>query len=469
MGLLIRRADLAGHPGVVDVRIEGERVVAVAPAIRAAAGDELIDAAGSAVIPGLADHHVHLLAWAAALGSTRCGPPEVTDRPALARALRAAPGTTDGWVRGVGYHESVGGLLDRAAIDDLEPDRPVRIQHRSGMLWMVNSEALRRLGLDDGERPDGLELGADGRPTGRCWQGDRWLRDRLPRQPIDLADVGNRLAEYGVTSVTDATATNDAEAVRALETAVADGRLRQRVTVMGPPDLEVSERRKLRLGPVKIVLREASLPDLGHTAELLAAARSARRHVAFHCTTRVELVFALAVLDHAGAGRGNRIEHGGIVPPELYPRLRADGLTVVTQPNFVAERGDQYLCEVDPSEVPNLYPCASLLRAGIRVAAGTDAPFGNPDPWRAIHAATARTTTNGHVIGADERVDGETALGLFLAPSEQPGGRRRRVALGEPADLCILTRSLRATYAAPAEAQVAVTIVGGELVHVARG
>lgn len=466
-GLLIQRGDVAGQPALVDVRVEGDQIVEVAPTLTPAAGDEVIDAAGGTVLPGLADHHVHLLAWAAALDSVRCGPPEVTDLAALTCALRDAPGTAGGWVRGVGYHESVAGLLDRAALDDLEPRRPVRIQHRSGMLWMLNGAAIERLGLDDGVGPAGVERDDDGRATGRCWDADRWLRARLPRPPLDLARVGGQLAAHGVTSLTDATATTDAEAVRALETAVLDGRLPQRVTVMGPPDLELTSGGPLTLGPVKIVLREANVPDLEDTLELVAAARTADRAVAFHCTTRVELVFALAVLERAGTGPADRIEHGGVIPPELHARLRAGSLTVVTQPNFIAERGDQYVREVEPSDVAHLYPCASLLHAGIRVGAGTDAPFGDPDPWRAIDTATTRRTRDGLVVGGDERVDGQTALELFLGAPYDPGGQRRRVAGSQPADLCVLTRSRRETYVAPQEARVAVTVVGGTVVHAA--
>jgi predicted amidohydrolase YtcJ len=467
MGLLIQRADLAGDRALVDVHVDGDRINAVAPTVAPTVGDEVIDAEGNAVVPGLADHHVHLLAWAAALDSVRCGPPQVSDRGALARALQAAPGAPGDWIRGVGYHESVAGVLDRIAIDELEPHRPVRIQHRSGMLWMLNSAAVYRLRLDEGTDLDGVERDNVGRVTGRCWDADARLRERIPRRPLDLGRVGTGLAAHGVTAVTDATATTDAESLRILEAAAADGRLPQRVTVMGPPDLEVAPSSPLRLGPVKIVLRETDLPDIHNVVELIAAARAASRSVAFHCTTRVELVFALAALDQAGAARGDRIEHGGVVPPELHARLGARDLTVVTQPNFVAERGDQYLREVDAPDLPHLYPCASLRRAGIRVAAGTDAPFGDPDPWRAMHAATERRTVGGAALGADERVDGSTALGLFLGAPDDPGGRSRRVAPGVSADLCVLSRPLRETHAAPHDVRVAFAMIGGAVVYAA--
>jgi predicted amidohydrolase YtcJ len=143
--VLIVRAEVGGR--LTDVRISGDRVDAVAPRLDRVSGEELLDAAGGALLPGLHDEHLHLSALAAAETSVRCGPPEVRDAGALAAALTAASADSSGWVRGVGYVETVAGDLDAAALDRLHAARPVRIQHRSGALWMVNSVAAVQLGL----------------------------------------------------------------------------------------------------------------------------------------------------------------------------------------------------------------------------------------------------------------------------------------------------------------------------------
>src|SRR4051812_48332886 len=78
--------------------------------------DEAIDCAGAALIPGLHDHHIHLFALAARAASVPCGPPDVTDADGLRAALTGAR-HVDGWVRGVGYHASVAGDLDRRLLD----------------------------------------------------------------------------------------------------------------------------------------------------------------------------------------------------------------------------------------------------------------------------------------------------------------------------------------------------------------
>ena len=169
--MLIRRCEVAGAP--CDVRIADGRIAAIAPALARLPGEILRDAGGGALLPGLSDHHVHLFAAAAALNSVRCGPPQVRSASELAAALLGTPGT--GWLRGVGYHESVAGALDRVALDRWLPVRPARIQHRTGALWMLNSAAVAVIGLDAGVDAPGVERDARGRATGRLFRLDAWL------------------------------------------------------------------------------------------------------------------------------------------------------------------------------------------------------------------------------------------------------------------------------------------------------
>jgi hypothetical protein len=101
------------------------------------------------------------------------------------------------------------------------------------------------------------------------------------------------------------------------------------------------------------------------------------------------------------------------------------GVTVVTQPNFIFERGDQYLTEVDPADHEHLYRCRGFLDAAIPLGGSTDAPFGQPDPWLSMRAAVSRQTASGRVIGAAEALTPEQALALFTSAPEDPGGPPR--------------------------------------------
>jgi predicted amidohydrolase YtcJ len=158
-----------------------------------------------------------------------------------------------------------------------------------------------------------------------------------------------------------------------------------------------------------------------------------------------------------------------VVPDENLPDLTdlaRLGLTVVTQPNFVAERGDQYLADVPPAEQSQLWRVASLLNATVPVALSTDMPFGHGDPWTAMRAAVYRTTPSGAVLNADESVSALTALTMFLGQPDQPG-RPRTVETGQPGDLCVLSEPPETALAELDAGMVAATVIGGELVYFA--
>lgn len=456
-GLLVRCAEVEGRR--VDVRVAAGRIVAVGPDLDRA-GEEVIDADGGALLPGLVDHHLHLFALAAAQSSTRCGPPTVYDRPGLAVALATARADTHGWVRGVGYDETVAGPLDRDALDDLHRDRPVRVQDRSGALWTVNGAGVRELGLWQADHP-GVERDLDGRPTGRLWRADGWLRTRLPHGLLpDLGPIGEHLARLGVTAVTDATPDLDEDALGGIASAVETGTLAQRVTLLGLP-LGRSAPGGITAGPHKIVLADSGLPGLDALTALIRTAHDAGRGVAVHSVTRESLVLLCTALDEAGSHPADRVEHAALVPDELVGDLARRGLRVVTQPGFLSDRGDRYLSDLPPSEHSDLYRCRTFLDGGVPLALSSDAPYGPLDPWAVIAAAVDRRVPGGAVLNPAERLTAGAALDAYLAAPHDPGGPPRRVTAGAPADLMLLHAPLREVLAAPDAGSVRTTLVAG--------
>ena len=440
--MLIRNVEIEGQAGL-DVRTADGRIDTIGRALEARPGTPIVEGRGGALLPGLHDHHLHLYALAAARHSVRCGPPEVRDEADLARALRTAADAQAGapdWIRGVGYHESVAGDLDARRLDALLPGTPIRIQHRGGAMWILNSAALEKLPL--GERlPAGVETNPDGIPSGRFLGLDGWLRQSIAGStPPSLAEVGELLARFGVTGVTDATPTNDPTTLSQLSRAIEDGALRQHLQLMGSVDLPVPALGSVTRGAVKLVLREFDLPTFDALHASIEQAHAAGRNVAVHCVTRTELVLALGAFEAAGSQAGDRIEHASIAPPELATKIAGLGLAVVTQPNFIRERGDAYASEVEAVDRPWLYRCQGLLEAGVALGGGTDAPFGDPDPWLAMQAALDRRTPSGIRLGEKEALSPERALALFTTPASAPGGTPRRVEVGKPADLCLLDR-----------------------------
>jgi predicted amidohydrolase YtcJ len=450
--LVLRDAEVDGSIGDVLVR-DGLIAGVGLPVLQAGT---VINCDGAAVIPGLHDHHCHLLSAAAAADSVGCGPPAVRAAAGLRQAL-SKPAGPDGWLRGIGYDESVAGDLDRRVLDQIAPAVPVRVQHRSGALWVLNSAGLAALGLDDqpGDAdPDGVERDAAGRLTGRLWRLDGWLRERLPIRPVpDLASLSRALAHYGITGVTDATPDLGDAAIALLT----GGELQQRLCLLGAPGPVTGA----LTGPFKIIVADHALPG---SDELAARVRAVRpRPVAVHSVSRESLLLVLAVLADVGSVPGDRIEHAAVVPPEAVSVIAGLGLTVVTQPAFAAERGSDYLDRVAPADLDYLWPWRRLDEAGIPVASSSDAPYTSWDPWAAIAAAAERTASDGRLVAPAEKVSAARALAAYLGTPLDPGGAPRRIARGAVADIAVLDRPWRRVIGEPAAVRVRATVIGGLL------
>ena len=237
------------------------------------------------------------------------------------------------------------------------------MQHRSGQLWVLNRRAIVDVDLDSLDDP-GVERDAAGRPTGRVFGLDHVLGERLPQRTPDLATTLRGLAGYGVTGVTDMTPTESPGATELLAAAALDPTCPIRVTISGGPRLDPDIAPGLPRGPVKLLPPDHATVDLDGLIRGIRAARALGRTVAIHCVTRVGAAVAVAALQTTGTVPGDRIEHGAVLDDGLLSALAELGLIVVTQPNFVAERGEQYTRDVDPDDLAHLWRCATLPSRG---------------------------------------------------------------------------------------------------------
>jgi len=445
--MMIRDAELAFGQQRADIRVEAGVITAIVPKLRRRRGEEVVPAEGRALLPSLCDHHIHLQATAAARASVDCSPAACANGAALARALQAAEQQLEAgaWMRGIGFHDSVfageGQSLTRQWLDRVMPDRPVRIQHRSGRLWVLNSAALRALDVDPQHVRAPLECDDKGAATGRLYDGDAWLRSRMTSARPSLRALSADLWVHGITAVTDCSHSNDAEDFAHFYAAQAEGELLQDLLVMGGSDLDRrldTGNERIAVGARKFHLHDHALPDYGAFKAQIRAAHAVGRNVAFHCVSRVDITFALAALRETGVMAGDRIEHASVTSPEIVAELTALGVTVVTQPAMIAERGDDYLREVETEEIPFLYRLASLCGAGIDVALSSDAPYTDINPWRCMQAAVDRRTAKGVVMAAaEEGLTPEHAYNAMSGPLLAPG-RPRTLAEGARADMLLL-------------------------------
>lgn len=430
---------------VTDIRV-GQLIEAVEPGLNPRPDEVVFDAGLGTVLPGLHDHHVHLRSAAAAFGSVKVGPPQVRTRDEFMRALLEAEVDDSGWIRAIGYHESVAGPLNRTLLDLLSRRVPVRVQHRSGTSWTFNSAGLAKANLP--------ELA-----NGSLHRADACSGPVLTRRTPSLRVLSGTLASWGVTGVTEATPDYTSADIESLSAAARSGEFGQRLHCMAPPGVE--EVSGSSLGPAKRILDDIAL-DLDALHRWIERCHDTNKPVAIHCVTSAQLAVTIAALQMAGGHPLDRIEHAAMVPRDCIDDLAELGTTVVTQPNFIAERGDQYVVDVPREDHDQLWRVASLRRAGVPVALSTDMPFGLGDPWATMRAAVSRRTPSGVVLQADEQVRPIEALTMFLGRTEQPAVPRS-VAPGQPGDLCILGLPPNDVLAQLNSSLVVATVVGGEV------
>lgn len=420
-------------------------------------GVRTVDGSGLTALPGLIDHHFHILAAAAMLESVDLSHCSSEDEIVTLLNQRTA-GDTLATLRAVRYDERIAGLPDRHVLDRWLPGHELRVQDRTGALWVLNSRLIGRLG--GGPYPACVELDADGAPTGRIWRGDPWLRTQLGGQPPAVDRVACRLLRFGITGVTDASWNNGIGEGNLFATFVANGDWPVHLQLMGGEDLPTSP--YYRRGPLKLHYDESNLPPIDELSRRIAIAREQGRAVAAHCVTEAELIWFLTALDECGgAAAGDRIEHGAVIPPTLLSMIARTPLTVVSNPGFLLFRGDRYLDTVMEEQLPDLYRLRSLRRAGVAVHVASDAPYGPDDPWSIMRAASNRRTAQRRSVNLVEALPVGAALSSYL--HDFTLSAPRSLSVGEAADLCLLSGDIEDVLNDPDAQRVVATIVAGEI------
>ncbi|HEX2094953.1 MAG TPA: amidohydrolase [Longimicrobiaceae bacterium] len=486
--VLARRIHLLGdHPPVAALLVRGGRVVAAGTEaeVRAAAlpGARVESLGEATVTPGLTDAHVHLTTWALARRRVDLNGARTAEEAVERVRAAVSPGGAQAqgeWVLGQGWDMNRWGVFPtREMLDAVVPGRPAFLESHDIHAAWLNTEALRRLGIDRGTPdPEGGTIVRDGagEATGVLLENAKWLAAPLLPEPtaaekraalLDAQREVHRLGITGVHSVEFA----GLEDFGALEQ---DGLLRLRVLQAVQLDrLDAAIRvglrsglgsEWLRIGGVKMFLDGAlgsrtawlrepyigSESDRGIETLLLAEFREAVWRAAeagiastVHAIGDAAVERALEVLSSAPGvpAMPHRIEHLQLCPPELWERAGRSGIVASMQPVHL-------LTDIPAAErhwgherSRGAYAFAPLLRAGMTLAFGSDVPVETVDPRPGLFAATKRITWEGEPAGEwypEHRLTAEEALrGYTEGPAVAAGeeGKRGRLLPGYDADL----------------------------------
>lgn len=477
--------ELLPDDGPVDVVLVDGAIADIAPAGALRPAGDVLDADGGWLVPGLWDHHVHVVQWALVAQRVTLG--GATSAAHAARLMSDAPVLADGRRVGAGFRDAFWGDAPALALlDAATGETPTYLINADVHSVWLNSAALRREGFPaDGtgmlrEEPafeisrrlnlvdprvgDGLvaRMAADAASRGvvglvdldMAWNEEAWARrtragfDTLRVEFGIYPDLLDRAVAEGLrTGDLARGAASDLARVGPLK-AIADGSLGTRTAACShaypgdPHDHGV-----LAIAPEAL-------------RDLLTRATGAGLACAVHAIGDVANSHALDAF--AATGAWGTIEHAQLVAHADLPRFARLGVGASVQPEHAID--DRDLTDSIWAEQTALpYPLRGLADAGANLLFGSDAPVSPLDPWAAMAAAVFRTRDGREPWHPEQGVDAAIAL----AASTHGGSTRgARIEVGAPADLAIVAHDpLAATESQLRGMTVSATLLAGRVTH----
>ena len=523
---------LAHDRAVVEaLACAGGRIVATGKSdvIRRLAGPDTrqIDLQNKIAIPGLTDTHVHLSEKGTAEKEyldCRDFYAEVHSIPEILERLtkRAAEIPKGSWIVAHGspmqdFRLKEKRFPDRHDLDRAVPDHPVSIAF-GAHITIANSEALALAGIGrDSSDPAGGVIRRDprsGEPTGELHERAQLILKKVAPEfnYLELKEgivfALNQCLERGVTTIHDIV--RSGEPIRAYQELLRDGRLHARVSLL-PRVIESHIGSKglielglntgfgnewLRIGGVKMSIdggitgRNACFyepyEDDPHNCGIIRIPQDELNETVLKCHQAGlrccvhaigDRAFDMALDAYENAiqksprkDHRHRIEHMGnwLSTPERMQRLVRSGIIAIPNISIGYYVGDAILDCVGEKRLAKAFPFRTLLKNGVIIAGGSDAPGYWPvDPLRDISACVSRKMRWGEVLVPEERISAAEAFAMHTTTAAFVGFEENvkgTLEVGKLADIAILAED---PFEIPAERikdiRVEMTIVGGEV------
>ena len=523
---------LAHDRAVVEaLACAGGRIVATGKSdvIRRLAGPDTrqIDLQNKIAIPGLTDTHVHLSEKGTAEKEyldCRDFYAEVHSIPEILERLtkRASEIPKGSWIVAHGspmqdFRLKEKRFPERHDLDRAVPDHPVSIAF-GAHITIANSEALALAGIGrDSSDPAGGVIRRDprsGEPTGELHERAQLILKKVAPEfnYLELKEgivfALNQCLERGVTTIHDIV--RSGEPIRAYQELLRDGRLHARVSLL-PRVIESHIGSKglielglntgfgnewLRIGGVKMSIdggitgRNACFyepyEDDPHNCGIIRIPQDELNETVLKCHQAGlrccvhaigDRAFDMALDAYENAiqksprkDHRHRIEHMGnwLSTPERMQRLVRSGIIAIPNISIGYYVGDAILDCVGEKRLAKAFPFRTLLKNGVTIAGGSDAPGYWPvDPLRDISACVSRKMRWGEVLVPEERISAAEAFAMHTTTAAFVGFEENvkgTLEVGKLADIAILAED---PFEIPAERikdiRVEMTIVGGEV------
>ena len=461
----------------------------------------VVDCSGKTVLPGFIDAHCHFHAFAESLVTLNLEPRNnvrsITGiRDKIRQASQKLP--TGAWIRGRGYNEFY--LTEkrhptRWDLDAATPLHPIKLTHRSGRAHVLNSLALELIGIskETADPPEGLidRNIETGEPTGLLYGMGDDLAKAVPPMDNEQMEYGIKLAgmelnSLGITSIHDASPRNNFKRWEMVQRWKERGLLKSRVSmILGVEGFNEYQKNnlsaqvgenQLRFGGAKIILHETTgrlSPSQEELNEMVFNIHQAGSQAVLHAIEEKTIEAACTAIEYAlknlpKSDHRHRIEHCSVCTPSLAKRLASLGIMVVTQPSFIYYNGERYLRTVQKEQLRHLYPIATLMKKGIKVAGSSDCPIVPANPLIGIYSAISRMADTGETILPEEGIAPLEALKMYTEYAAKTTFEERikgSITPGKLADLVVMNGDPTILPADEIkDIEVEMTILNGEVV-----
>jgi predicted amidohydrolase YtcJ len=483
---------------------------------------EVVDLKGSVMFPGFMEAHSHPPIYGYLTDGLDLSPPKVRKLGDMLNLIKTETQKlpTGTWIKGSRYAEyflAENRHPTRYDIDTVSPDHPVILYHISFHACVLNSLALKELGItSDSPSPKGGIIEKDsgtGEPNGVLH--DQAMMDVFnklffedlssmgTKEQVDLcARTTEKYAAMGFVFAADALVLPPTLSM--YQEALEAGRQKIRIYTMNyalmAEPLTGSQIRtgfgseRLRIGPIKLFAdggmsnRTAAVGrpylvspfDKGlkiqSREELIEKVRGYHAlgyQIAIHAQGDSAIsdtldAFEAVLSSNSKNPLRHRIEHAGCLYPKLLKRASAMNIFAAVQPVFFAELGDGFLEAFGPELAHQLYPFKSMLHAGMKIGGSSDCPVSNLDPRRGLQGAVARSTASGEILGSHEALTMDEAIRIYTQGSAHLSfdeNRNGTIEIGKRADFTVMAADPRkVNLEEVADIPFVMTVVNGEIV-----